>query len=92
MGHYFIAQLPTIVDKTVVRVESGFCEHMDGVHKRECMIMFFTDGSILDVDSGSNAANIASKFECARLPSERDSSTKTTQSAHGIPRREVAVC
>lgn len=63
MGHYSIAQLPTIVGKTVERVEFGFCEHIDGVHEREGMILYFTDGSILGIDSGSNAANIADKYE-----------------------------
>jgi hypothetical protein len=50
----------------VERVEFGFRERHDGVHQSEAMILFFTDGSILGVDTGSNAGNIASKYEGLR--------------------------
>jgi len=63
MAHYAIAQLPTIVGKTVERVEFGFCEHREGVHESEGMILHFTDGSILGIDTGSNACNVADKHE-----------------------------
>ncbi len=63
MGHYAIAQLPTIVGKTVERVEFGFCEHREGVHESEGMILHFTDGSILGIDTGSNACDVADKHE-----------------------------
>jgi hypothetical protein len=37
-------------------------EH-DGAHQSEAMILFFTDGSILGIDTGSNAGNIAHEYE-----------------------------
>ena len=65
-AHYAITQLPAIIGKTVERVEFGFREHHDGAHQSEAMILFFTDGSILGIDTGSNAGNIASKYEGLR--------------------------
>lgn len=57
--HYSITQLPQIVGKTVERVEYGFCQHVEGTHQSEGMILYFTDGSILGIDTGSNACNVA---------------------------------
>jgi hypothetical protein len=62
-AHYAITKLPVIIGKTVERVEFGFREHYDGSHQSEAMILFFTDGSILGIDTGSNAGNIASNYE-----------------------------
>lgn len=62
-ANYAITKLPAIIGKTVERVEFGFCEHHDGAHQSEAMILFFTDGSILGIDTGSNAGNIAHKYE-----------------------------
>jgi hypothetical protein len=61
--HYSIAQLPAIIGKTVARVEYGYCKQIDSVHQSEGMILHFTDGSILGIDTGSNACNIADKHE-----------------------------
>ena len=65
-ANYAITQLPVIIGKTVERVEFGFREHHDGAHQSEAMILYFTDGSILGIDTGSNAANIASQYEGLR--------------------------
>jgi hypothetical protein len=62
-AHYSIAQLPAIIGKTVARVEYGFRKQIDGVHQSEGMILHFTDGSILGIDTGSNACNVADKYE-----------------------------
>lgn len=62
-AHYSITQLPAIIGKTVARVEYGFCKQIDGVHQSEGMILHFTDGSILGIDTGSNACNVADKHE-----------------------------
>ncbi len=62
-AHYSIAQLPQIVGKTVERVEYGFCKHIEGTHQSEGMILYFTDGSILGIDTGSNACNVADEHE-----------------------------
>lgn len=61
--HYAITQLPQIVGKTVERVEYGFCQHIEGSHQSEGMILYFTDGSILGIDTGSNACNVADAHE-----------------------------
>src|SRR6266516_1941654 len=65
-AHYAITKLPAIIGKTVERVEFGFREHHDGAHQSEAMILYFTDGSILGIDTGSNAGNIASEYEGLR--------------------------
>jgi hypothetical protein len=64
--HYSITQLPTIKGKTVERVEFGFRQPIEGVHQSEAIILHFTDGSSLGIDTGSNAANIASEYEGLR--------------------------
>ncbi len=61
--NYSIAQIPTIKGKTVERVEFGFRQPIEGVHQSEAIILHFTDGSSLGIDTGSNAANIAWKHE-----------------------------
>ncbi len=61
--HYSITRLPMIQGKTVARVEFGFREPIEGVHQSEAIILHFTDGSSLGIDTGSNAANIAWKYE-----------------------------
>lgn len=61
MAHYSIAQLPAIQGKTVARVEFGFREPIEGVHQSEAIILHFTDGSSLGIDTGSNASNLASE-------------------------------
>jgi len=60
---YSINQIRTIVGKTVEHVEYGFCQPIEGVHQSEAIILHFTDGSILGIDTGSNAANIASDYK-----------------------------
>lgn len=53
--------------KTVERVEYGFREPISNVHQSEVMILSFTDGSILGIDTGSNAAALASAHEGSGL-------------------------
>lgn len=62
-AHCSIAQLATIEGKTVKRVEFGFRESIEGVHQSEAIILHFTDGSSLGIDTGSNAGNLASEHE-----------------------------
>ena len=62
-AHYAITKLPTIIGKTVERVEFGFREHHDSAQQSEAMILYFTDGSVLGIDTGSNATNIADDHE-----------------------------
>ena len=58
-GHYSIHQIQSIKGKTVEHVEIGFRQPHEGVHQSEVIILHFTDGSILGIDTGSNAKNIA---------------------------------
>jgi hypothetical protein len=46
--------------KTVEIVEVGYREDREGVHGSEVVIIHFTDGSIMGLETGSNAGNIAS--------------------------------
>jgi hypothetical protein len=57
--NYSIVQANSIVGKTVERVEYGFRAPISGVHDSEVLILHFTDGSILGIDTGSNAKNLA---------------------------------
>ncbi len=56
---YSICQIDAIVGKTVDHVEYGFREDIDDVHQSEAMILHFTDGSTLGIDTGSNAENLS---------------------------------
>jgi type VI protein secretion system component Hcp len=41
--------------KTVDRVEFGFAEQTEGAHRSELLIIHFTDGSIMSIDTHMNA-------------------------------------
>lgn len=64
--NYSITQLPTIKGKTVERVEFGFRQTIEGIYQSEAIILHFTDGSSLGIDTGSNATDIASDYEGLR--------------------------
>ena len=49
--------------KTVERVEYGFREDIDGVHGSEVLVVHFTDGSIMSLDTGSNAWNLTDEYD-----------------------------
>jgi hypothetical protein len=66
LPNYAITQIPSIIGKTVERVEFGFREQDDNRHESEAIILYFTDGSILGIDTGSNVGNIAHKYEGLR--------------------------
>jgi len=63
MAHFSINKIRDIVGKTVERAEFGFRQHIDGLHQSEAIILHFTDGSTLGVDTGSNATNVADEYE-----------------------------
>lgn len=58
-AHFAINNARMIAGRTVERVEVGFRKEIEGVHQSEAIIVRFTDGSILGIDTGSNAANVA---------------------------------
>jgi hypothetical protein len=57
--HFSIVQAGRMKGKTVEKVEVGFREEIEGVHGSEAIIIYFTDGSIMSIDTGSNVGNIA---------------------------------
>jgi hypothetical protein len=44
--------------KTIERVEFGLREKYENVHESQVLIIYFTDGSIICIDTGSNIANL----------------------------------
>jgi len=62
-AHFSIVGAKQMAGKTVERVEIGFREDIEGVHGSEAMIVYFTDGSIMGLDTGSNAANVAAEHK-----------------------------
>lgn len=58
-AHFSIVQASRMVGKTVAKVEYGFREHIEDVHESEVLIIHFTDGSIMSIDTGSNAWNLS---------------------------------
>ncbi|MBF6612280.1 MAG: hypothetical protein IVW55_04050 [Chloroflexi bacterium] len=66
-SNYAIAQAPHMVGKTVERVEIGFRQSIPQVHESEALIMHFTDGSIMGIDTGSNVWNVCQDHEDAGL-------------------------
>ena len=57
--NYSIVQASSMEGKTVEKVEYGFREEIEGVHQSEVLIIYFTDGSIVGIEAGSNAGNLA---------------------------------
>ena len=62
-ANYSIATLPRIVGKTVARVECGFRRGHPELHQSEAMILHFTDGSSLGIETGSNIVNLSHDHE-----------------------------
>lgn len=62
MQHPFasIHKATKMAGKTIKSVEYGDRETIDGVHESDVLVLYFTDGSIMALDTGSNAYNIAS--------------------------------
>ena len=56
--NYSISELPQVVGKTIASVEFGYRKSIPGVHESEAMILHFTDGSMLGIETGSNAQNV----------------------------------
>lgn len=56
--HYSINKAKFMIGKKVANVETGQRKSIKGVHESEAMILTFTDGSILGIETGSNAKNI----------------------------------
>ncbi|HET6402954.1 MAG TPA: hypothetical protein VFH95_16355 [Candidatus Kapabacteria bacterium] len=50
------------VGKTIAKIEAGEFIPGEGCHRREALVLHFTDGSALSIDVGSNAGNLQSDF------------------------------
>jgi hypothetical protein len=59
-SHYSVCRLSDAVGKTIVRVEYGFGDR-SGAHESEVMILHFSDGSVLGIETGCNAGNLCSE-------------------------------
>ncbi len=57
--HGSILQVSRMKGKTIEKVEYGTREDIKQVHGSEAVIIYFTDGSIMGLDTGSNAFNVA---------------------------------
>ena len=62
----FLHKLSFVNGKTVQRVEYGIRRDHEGLHGSDAMILHFSDGSILGVETGSNASNVASRHDGMR--------------------------
>jgi hypothetical protein len=58
--HYSIVEALRMKGKTIEKVEVGTREDIKEAHGSEAIIVYFTDGSIMGLDTGSNAWNLAS--------------------------------
>ena len=52
-------QAPKLEGKTVKKVVFGIREHSRKLHQSDVLQLEFTDGSILAIQTGSNATNVA---------------------------------
>ena len=57
--HGLILQVSRMKGKTIEKVEYGTREDIKQVHGSEAIIIYFTDGSIMGLDTGSSAFNVA---------------------------------
>jgi len=64
--HSSLVEARRMEGKTVGKVEVGYREDREGVHGSEVIIIHFRDGSIMGLETGSNAANIASRNDGLR--------------------------
>ena len=55
--HYSICEALRMVGKTVERVEFGSGRKFEEAHQSEVLIIHFTDGSIMSMDTHSNCGN-----------------------------------
>ena len=47
--------------RTISKIEFGFRHDIKGVHQSELLLIYFTDGAVMGIDTGSNAANLRDK-------------------------------
>ena len=52
-------EAPKLIGKTVKNVTFGIREYHRELHQSDVLLLEFTDGSILSIQTGSNAKNVA---------------------------------
>lgn len=55
-----VADLDSIVGRTVAKIEKGLRENLDDAHRSDVVLIYFIDGSVLGLDTGTNACNVSS--------------------------------
>lgn len=58
---FTVEQVKRMTGKTIQSVELGTRATIQHVHQSELLVIRFTDGTWLAIDTGSNAANISKK-------------------------------
>jgi len=59
--NYSINEAARMEGRTISKVEFGFRHDIEGVHQSELLLIHFSDGSIMGIDTGSNAGNLRDK-------------------------------
>ena len=59
MLRHLAQEAPKLIGKTVKNVTCGIREHHRELHQSDVLLLEFTDGSILSIQTGSNAKNVA---------------------------------
>lgn len=60
-SNYSINHAARMVGRTIEKVEFGFRHEIKDVHQSELLLIYFTDGSVMAIETGSNAANLRDK-------------------------------
>lgn len=58
--HYSIVKALQMKGKTIQKVKVGFRREQENLPKSEALVIFFTDGSIMSLDTGSNISDLIS--------------------------------
>jgi hypothetical protein len=75
-----VGVLNRLVGRTVTKVEFGDRKHIDGVHESEALIIHLNNGSMISIETGSNAQNILAtekasefhvRFQVHRVPPQK---------------------
>jgi hypothetical protein len=60
-GEFTITEASQMKSRTVERVEFGNRQKIKGAHESEALLIYFTDGTIMGIETGSNATNVEGK-------------------------------
>ena len=60
-ANYPITEAVRMESRTITKVEFGFLEDIEGVHQSEALVVHFSDGSSMGIETGSNARNLGDR-------------------------------